>query len=205
VVSGFCPKKPNPAKAAYQDLRFAVRYLPSNIENGAQTVIFLGYAEARSHTVSFEREDHESLLIKSALVTIRHNRRETTGWISKFNRVLPERLVGYLKLGLVAIDCHGIRIAIDRDGNLLARVARIGEGKLGLQSVAADIMLAAHLERNQVSAWDAAAGTGGIEGIQEAEWAPGAAQNHRSEVNGAAVRREAGNGFHVLIPAVFDA
>ena len=59
-------------------------------------------------------------LIKSALVTIRDNRRETTGWISKFNRVLPERLVGNLKFGLAAIDCHGIGIAIDRDGDLLA-------------------------------------------------------------------------------------
>ena len=74
--------------------------------------------------------------------------------------MLPERLVGYLKLGLVAIDCHDIGIAIDRDGDLLARVARIGEGNLGLQSVAAYLMLAAHLERNQVCAWDASSGSG---------------------------------------------
>ena len=48
--------------------------------------------------------------------------------------------------------------AIDRDGDLLARVARIREGKLGLQSVAVDSMFAARLERNQVSAWDASTG-----------------------------------------------
>jgi hypothetical protein len=53
-------------------------------------------------------------------------------------------------LGLVATDCYLIGIAIDRDGDLLARVARIGEGKNGLQSVAVDSMLAARLERNQV-------------------------------------------------------
>ena len=94
---------------------------------------------------------------ESALVTIRDNRRETTGWISKFNRVLPERLVVNLKCGLVAIDCHGIGIAIDRDGDLLARVARIGEGKLGLQFVATGTMLAAHLEGKQISAWNPAA------------------------------------------------
>src|ERR1043166_3815581 len=91
----------------------------------------------------------------SALVTIRGHRRETTGWISKFNRVLPERLVGKVKCGRVAINCHGIRIAIDRDGDLLARVARIAEVKLCQQFVAAGTMLAARLERNQVSAWDA--------------------------------------------------
>ena len=156
MVSGFCPKKPNPAKAAYQNLRFAVRYLPSNIENDAQTVIFPGNAEARSRTVSFEHEDHESLLIKSALVTIRDNRRETASWISKLNRVLPERLVGYLELGLVAIDGHGNGVAIDRDGDLLARVARVSEGKLGLQFVGAAIGLAARLEGNQVFTWNAA-------------------------------------------------
>ena len=44
--------------------------------------------------------------------------------------------------------------AIDRDGDLLARVARIGKGKLGLQFVAVGTSHAAHLERNQVSAWD---------------------------------------------------
>ena len=44
--------------------------------------------------------------------------------------------------------------AIDRDGDLLARVARVGEGKLGLQFVALGNRNAAHLERNQVSAWD---------------------------------------------------
>src|SRR5207247_927548 len=92
---------------------------------------------------------------ESALLAIRSNRRETTGWISKFNRVLPERLVVNRKRGLVAIDCHGVGIAIDRNGDLLARVARIGEGDLGLQFVAAGNMLAARLERNQVSAWDA--------------------------------------------------
>ena len=66
VVSGFCPKKPkpNPAKAAYQDLRFALRYLPSNIENDARTAIFPGNAAARSHTVSFEREDEESFSLE---------------------------------------------------------------------------------------------------------------------------------------------
>src|SRR5438067_853686 len=94
---------------------------------------------------------------ESALLAIRSNRRETTGWISKFNRVLPERLVVNRKRGLVAIDCHGVGIAIDRNGDLLARVARIGEGNLGLQFVAAGNMLAARLERNQVSAWDATA------------------------------------------------
>src|SRR6266480_7215440 len=92
---------------------------------------------------------------ESALLAIRSNRRETTGWISKFNRVLPERLVGNLKCGRVATDCHGIRIAIDGDGDLLARVARIGEDDPGLQSVAVDSMFTARLERNQVSAWDA--------------------------------------------------
>src|SRR5438046_7267399 len=97
---------------------------------------------------------------ESALLAIRSNRRETTGWISKFNRVLPERLVVNRKRGLVAIDCHGMGIAIDRNGDLLARVAGIGEGKLGLQFVAAGNMLAAHLERNQVSAWDAATAPG---------------------------------------------
>jgi len=97
---------------------------------------------------------------ESALLAIRSNRRETTGWISKFNRVLPERLVVNLKCGRAAIDCHGMGIAIDRDGDLLARVARIGEGKLGLQFVAADPMLAARMERNQVSAWDASSGSG---------------------------------------------
>src|SRR6266481_7156880 len=96
---------------------------------------------------------------ESALLAIRSNRRETTGWISKFNRVLPGRLVVNLKFGQVAIDCHGIGIAIDRDGDLLARVARIGEGKLGPQSVAADSRRAARLERNQVSAWDASSGS----------------------------------------------
>lgn len=60
-----------------------------------------------------------------------------------------------LKCGFVAIDCHGMGSAIDRDGYLLARVARIGKGKLGLQFVAAGASHAAHLERNQVSAWDA--------------------------------------------------
>jgi hypothetical protein len=60
VVSGFSSKKPNPAKAAYQNLRFAVRYLPSNIENDERTAIFPGNAAARSHTVSFEREHEES-------------------------------------------------------------------------------------------------------------------------------------------------
>ena len=69
--------------------------------------------------------------------------------------MLPERLVVDLKLGLVAIDCHGIGIAIDRDGDLLARVARVSEGKLGLQFVAAGMMLAAHLERKQVFTWNA--------------------------------------------------
>src|SRR5204863_9456380 len=91
----------------------------------------------------------------SALVTIRDNRRETTGWISKFNRVLPERLVVNLKFGRVATDCHGMGSSIDCDGDLLARVARIGEDDPGLQSVPVDSMLAARLERNQVSAWDA--------------------------------------------------
>ena len=92
---------------------------------------------------------------ESGLLTIRDNRRETTGWVSKCNRVLPERLVVNLKLGNVAIDSHGIGIAIDRDGDLLAGVARIGEGKLGLQFVAVDSVLAVRLERNQVSARDA--------------------------------------------------
>jgi hypothetical protein len=64
--------------------------------------------------------------------------------------VLPERLVGNLKLGLEAIDCHLIGIAIDRDGDLLARVAPIGKPQAGLQYVAVDSMLAAHLEGNQV-------------------------------------------------------
>jgi len=60
----FVQKKPDPAKAAYQDLRFAVRYLPSNIENDARTVTFLGNAAARSHTESFEREHEESFALK---------------------------------------------------------------------------------------------------------------------------------------------
>ena len=64
VVSGFCPKKPNPAKAAYQDLRFAVRYLPSNIENDTRTAIFPGIAAARSHAVSFERGHEESFSLE---------------------------------------------------------------------------------------------------------------------------------------------
>ena len=96
---------------------------------------------------------------KSALVTRRHNRRETTGWVSKLNRVLPERRVVNLKLGPVAIDRHGIGIAIDRDDDLLARVARVGEGKLGPQSVAGAIGLTDRLERNQVFAWDASTTT----------------------------------------------
>jgi len=74
--------------------------------------------------------------------------------------VLPERLVGYLKFGLAAIDCHGIGIAVDCDGDLLARVARIGEDDPGLQLVPVDMKLAARLERNQVSAWDASTGPG---------------------------------------------
>ena len=74
--------------------------------------------------------------------------------------MLPERRVVNHKLGLVAIDCHGIGIAIDGDGDLLARVARIREGKLGLDSVGGAIGLTARLERNQISAWDASTGTG---------------------------------------------
>ena len=96
-----------------------------------------------------------ALHLESALVTIRDNRRETTGWVSKCNRVLPERLVVNLKLGLVAIDCHLIGIAIDRYGDLLARVAHIPEPKTSLQSVAIDSVFAAYLERKQVSARDA--------------------------------------------------
>ena len=61
------------------------------------------------------------------------------------------------ELGLVAIDGHGSGVAIDCDGDLLAGVARVSEGKLGLQSVGAAIGLAACLEGNQISAWDAAA------------------------------------------------
>jgi hypothetical protein len=64
VVSGCCPKKPNPAKAAYQNLRFTAQYLPSNTENDARTAIFGGNAAARSHTVSFEREHEESLSLE---------------------------------------------------------------------------------------------------------------------------------------------
>jgi hypothetical protein len=91
------------------------------------------------------------------LVTRRHSRRETTGWISKRNRVFSGRRVVKLELGPVAIDCHGSGVAIDRDGDLLARVARVGEGKPGLQFVAAAASgLAAHLKGNQVSAWNAA-------------------------------------------------
>src|SRR5215472_16897748 len=85
------------------------------------------------------------------LRTTRHPRRETTGWISKCNRVCPGR-ADNLKFGRVTTDCHDMGSAIDRDGDLLARVARIGERKLGLQFVVGD---AAHIERNQVSAWDA--------------------------------------------------
>src|SRR5947207_8503039 len=96
---------------------------------------------------------------QSGLITIRNNRRETTGWIRKCNRVLPER-TRQRKCGRTAIDCHNMGIAIDRDGDRLARVARISERKLGLQFVAAGIMLAARLERNQVSAWDAATASG---------------------------------------------
>ena len=87
---------------------------------------------------------------KPALVTIRDNRRKAPGRIGKLNRVLPERLVVNLKRSCVATNCHGIRIAIDRDSNLLTRVIRVGEGKLGLQFVAPATMLAAHLERNQI-------------------------------------------------------
>src|SRR6266576_6143716 len=94
----------------------------------------------------------------SSLATRRHGRRETTGWISKCNRVFPGHRVVDLKLGPIAIDGHGSGIAIDCDGDLLAGVACVSEGKLGLQSVgAAAIGLAAHLEGNQVFAWDAAA------------------------------------------------
>src|SRR5438552_16319984 len=88
---------------------------------------------------------------ESGLLTIRDNRRETTGWVSKCNRVLPERLVVNLKLGLVAIDCHLIGIAIDRYGDLLARVAHIPEPKTSLQSGASESLFAAYLERKQVS------------------------------------------------------
>ena len=92
---------------------------------------------------------------ESALVTICDYWRETTGWISKFNRVLPERLVVNLKCGLVAIDCHGIGIAIDRDGDLLAGVTSVSEGNLRLQFVAAGTMLAAHLKGKQIFTWNA--------------------------------------------------
>src|SRR4030095_8447214 len=52
-------------------------------------------------------------------------------------------------------------IAINRDGDLFARVASIGEDKLGLQFVALGSRLAARLERNQVSAWDASTTSSG--------------------------------------------
>ena len=67
----------------------------------------------------------------------------------------PDPRVVNLKFGLVATDCYLMGSTIDRDGDLLARVARIGEGKLGLQFVASGTRLALHPERNQVSAWDA--------------------------------------------------
>ena len=95
----------------------------------------------------------------AALVTRRHSRRETTSWISKRNRVFPGSRVIDLKLGPVAVDRHANRIAaVDRDSDLLPRVARVGESKLGLQFVAAAASrLAARLEANQIFAWDAAA------------------------------------------------
>jgi hypothetical protein len=60
-------------------------------------------------------------------------------------------------LGLVAIDGHASGVAIDCDGDLLAGVARVGEGKLGLQFVAATTGDAAGLEGNQIFTWNAAA------------------------------------------------
>ena len=69
--------------------------------------------------------------------------------------MLPERRIVDRELGLVAVDGHGNGVAIDCDGNLLAGVARVGEGKLGLQSVGAAIRLAAGLEGNQVFTWNA--------------------------------------------------
>ena len=71
--------------------------------------------------------------------------------------MFAERWVVKRELGLVAADCHRNGIAIDCDGDLLARVARVGKGKSGLQLVsAAAIGLAAHLKRSQVFAWDTA-------------------------------------------------
>jgi hypothetical protein len=51
-------------------------------------------------------------------------------------------------LSLVAIDGHDMGVAIDCDRDLLAGVARVSKGKLGLQSVSAAIGLAAGLEGN---------------------------------------------------------
>ena len=69
--------------------------------------------------------------------------------------MLPERRVVDRELGLVAIDGHGSGVAIDCDGDLLAGVARVSEGKLGLQFVAAATGLAARLEGKQVFTWNA--------------------------------------------------
>jgi hypothetical protein len=85
----------------------------------------------------------------------------------------PGRRVVKLKCGLIAIDCHGMGSAIDRDGDHLARVARIGEGKLGLQFATS---LAAHLERNQVSAWNTTTPSGLL--VKEGILLRGAADGH---------------------------
>ena len=93
----------------------------------------------------------------SLLVAGRHARRKAASWIRKLNRVFPGRRVVERELGPVAIDGHGSGVAIDRDRDLLARVARVGKGNPGLQFVAAAGGLAACLEGKQVFTWNAAA------------------------------------------------
>ncbi len=70
--------------------------------------------------------------------------------------MLPGRRVVDRELGLLAVDGHGKGLIVDRDGDLLAGVARVSEGKLGLQSVGAAIGLAAGLEGNQIFTWNPA-------------------------------------------------
>ena len=93
----------------------------------------------------------------SLLVARRRARWEAASWISKLNRVFAGRRVVDRELGPVAIDGHGSGVSVDRDGDLLARVARVGKGNPGLQFVPAAGGLAACLEGKQVFTWNAAA------------------------------------------------
>ena len=98
--------------------------------------------------------------------------------------MLPKRRVVKRELGLVAVDRHGKEVAIHRDDDLLAGVARVSEGKLGLQSVRAAIGLAARLEGKQVFTWNAVPEPVASRAYKKQNVLHIAAQNHRPGVDG---------------------